>query len=572
MKNKKVLPALLGSVALILGLVTVSTSINKEVVNAAEQTATVELSTFASTSASMDDYVSYTTAKGGGTSNPAINGGEIRLYQNSAGTGGGTITITSKEENLLQSVTIGSSMATKIAYTIGNSSSKSSNINLSSNGKYEVENINSNSITFYCMGTDKNSRLYVNYLSVTYAVSGEIDAPVEVKQLVDKYVGDGIYTKKTSINLERNPASPDALNELAVLGFDNLFHASESTLKRTTYYNDKDLLMANYDGSIKGVDGCTNGINSGYGTVTIGNLTAVKEINKNAELGDMTHFKYNGETQVYDYIVKKGQHANWIDDSVDGMEGFYLTPRDFTASDYFNGWNYNADNDCYFLEVTNTDPIVADFVNVVAPLLLDDILESSYISVTSLIVKETNEGLVLQIIANGDTGKLVDGTNVLAEAIITDNCDVDFSYVSDSAIFNLGENGDATHSDGTEKTTFSDAINGYTLSITGGTKMYTGARDAKGNSCIKLGTGSAAGSFKFTVPENVNSIVIYVAGYKASIAKIEVNGTSYEIKTLSNNGEYTPIEIDTSSTKTISFKTLSSGYRCMINAIEFIAG
>ncbi len=128
---------------------------------------TVEMSTFTATSDNIDTNISYTTAKGGGTSNPAINGGQIRLYQNSAGTGGGTITITAKEGFILTSVTIGSSMGTSIAYTIGDSTTKSTTESLSANGKKEVT-VNDKSITFYCMGTSTSTRLYVNYLSVTY--------------------------------------------------------------------------------------------------------------------------------------------------------------------------------------------------------------------------------------------------------------------------------------------------------------------------------------------------------------------------------------------------------------------
>ena len=124
------------------------------------------MTSFSATSASMDSNVSYSTAKGGGTSEPAINSGEIRLYQNS--TGGGSITITVKDGYKLQSVTIGSSMKTKVAYTKGDGKTKSATSDLAADGKYTVDEIAENSITFHCMGSDKNSRLYVNYLSVTY--------------------------------------------------------------------------------------------------------------------------------------------------------------------------------------------------------------------------------------------------------------------------------------------------------------------------------------------------------------------------------------------------------------------
>ncbi len=136
---------------------------------------TVEKTTFSATSASMDNVISYSTAKGGGTSNPAINNGEIRLYQNSAGTGGGYITITATENYTISSVTIGSSMATSVAHTIGSNPTKSNTSSLAKNGKHTISDINDQSVTIYCMGTSSSSRLYVNYLSVTYAPIGILE-------------------------------------------------------------------------------------------------------------------------------------------------------------------------------------------------------------------------------------------------------------------------------------------------------------------------------------------------------------------------------------------------------------
>ena len=141
--------------------------------------------------------------------------------------------------------------------------------------------------------------------------------------------------------------------------------------------------------------------------------------------------------------------------------------------------------------------------------------------------------------------------------------------ISKVATFALGADGTASHTDGTSKTSYSETVDGYTLSITGGTNMYTGARDAKGNGCIKFGTGSNTGSMTIDVPVDITKVIIYVAQYKANTTKITVNGTAYTIETASNNGEYTAIEVDTTSVKTITFATESAGKRAMINSIEF---
>ena len=144
--------------------------------------------------------------------------------------------------------------------------------------------------------------------------------------------------------------------------------------------------------------------------------------------------------------------------------------------------------------------------------------------------------------------------------------------VSTLAEFTFGANGSATHTDPNSK--FSNGksytVNGYTLKFTSATNCYDGGRDAKGNSCMKMGTSSKTGSFTVTVPENVTEVVIYVAQYKANATKISVNGGAAKtITTASNNGAYTEIVIDTSVNKTFTFATVSGGVRCMINTIVF---
>ena len=137
--------------------------------------------------------------------------------------------------------------------------------------------------------------------------------------------------------------------------------------------------------------------------------------------------------------------------------------------------------------------------------------------------------------------------------------------------FELGANGSATHKDGSSaKTTYTETVDGYTLSITGGDKMYPASVDAKGNGCIKFGTSSVVGKCSFTVPADVTSVVLYVAKYKSNTTKITVNGTAYTLTKNSNNGEYDEITVDTTNNKTVSFATVSGGVRAMLNTIKFI--
>ena len=150
-------------------------------------------------------------------------------------------------------------------------------------------------------------------------------------------------------------------------------------------------------------------------------------------------------------------------------------------------------------------------------------------------------------------------------------CDVCGVRMPETAIdvtFNLGADGSATHADGTGTATYTETKNGIKLSIVSGTNMYKDAIDAKGNSCIKLGTSSGIGSFSFTVPSNVNKVTIEVAQYKSNTTKVKINDITHTITTASNNGAYTSIEVDTSSNKTVTITTVEGANRAMVNSIS----
>lgn len=120
-----------------------------------------------------------------------------------------------------------------------------------------------------------------------------------------------------------------------------------------------------------------------------------------------------------------------------------------------------------------------------------------------------------------------------------------------------------------EKTTYEETVGNYTLSLTG-KKLFPNSYDANGKAMIKLASSSTAGSFSFTVPDNVTKVKLYVAKYKANNTKVEINGTTYTIENSSNDGAYDEIVIDTSLNKTVSFTTVSGGYRAMLNTIVFV--
>lgn len=137
--------------------------------------------------------------------------------------------------------------------------------------------------------------------------------------------------------------------------------------------------------------------------------------------------------------------------------------------------------------------------------------------------------------------------------------------------FDFGANGNASHYDGTEISAGETYTSGnYTLIVDNCSKVYDGARDAKGNSCLKFGTSSVVGTLQFTVPEAVTSIVIYVAKYKSNTTKVSINDTTYTLTQNSNDGKYDELTIDTSSNKTVKIATVSGNARCMLNQIDYV--
>jgi hypothetical protein len=86
---------------------------------------------------------------------------------------------------------------------------------------------------------------------------------------------------------------------------------------------------------------------------------------------------------------------------------------------------------------------------------------------------------------------------------------------------------------------------------------------------VSKGTGVfilAGGKLCYNIPNPAGMKFVLQAGFGENPV-VTYNGTQYTVKTTSNNGEYTAIEIDTTTTKTITFTTVT--YRCMVNSITY---
>ena len=171
-------------------------------------------------------------------------------------------------------------------------------------------------------------------------------------------------------------------------------------------------------------------------------------------------------------------------------------------------------------------------------------------------------------------GKCTD-TTCTEDVCKNNQCAGHTTSVTGTVTFNFGANGDAKHVDGNDlgtKTIFTEGDS--VLVLEGMSKVYGPAYDAKGNSCIKLGTSKVEGTFTFTVGENVTSVVVMVARYKNyDNSKITVNGgEEITLETNSNDGQYYELVIDTTTTKTVTISTVAGNLRVMINSITLVCG
>ena len=80
---------------------------------------------------------------------------------------------------------------------------------------------------------------------------------------------------------------------------------------------------------------------------------------------------------------------------------------------------------------------------------------------------------------------------LLTVALLLSVVPMAFSAFADDTVitFNLGANGSAAHKDGSSaKTTYSETVDGYTLNITGGDKMYPASDDKPTRYPFRFGT------------------------------------------------------------------------------------
>lgn len=380
------------------------------------------------------------------------------------------------------------------------------------NNNYEIQN---NEDFVIKINATVNS-IYIQSYTITYVKAGQEEENTtssQLKELINKYYNDGIYTKKSEIYL--NQTAENELNQY--------FHAGLVNPNRTTYYKNNALLMGDLDGSF------TN-INSGYRT----------------DGSNMNHYSWDevNSKVVDDYSVKNTT-----------VEDYYVTLNDFNQENYFASWN------SYEYSVSgNNDLYLNDYLAFVAPCLLDSILTTNYLTVSKLTIAEKahdtyGEYLEMKIIVDDDSvGTIINKNNVLAEAriytgynLFNENPEnetpsettskVVFSecgYTNAQEVSNvtLDENVSITFNKGTNTTTPKYYTTGTAIRVYGG--GYFVVESNKTISKIVLTFGSGDGS---------NEITTDVGTYSNGIFEGETNSVKFTLGGTSGHRRIASIEV-----------------------------
>lgn len=116
----------------------------------------------------------------------------------------------------------------------------------------------------------------------------------------------------------------------------------------------------------------------------------------------------------------------------------------------------------------------------------------------------------------------------------------------------------------------------YTLSLKDLNNCYSDASTNSGIGVFKVGDLENAGSFNFTVPNEVKSVIIRVGTYKlATESMISINDEEAMLIThMSTHNNFEAIEVTTSNNKTVSFKTILDNEKAhrivYISSIEYV--
>ena len=151
---------------------------NSNAFKASAASQTENFTSFSQTSGTIKTNVlTYASYKGGGTTDPAIQGGGVRLYQGDSSYAGGMMVFTALGNAKINKITVtnGSAYDTTAAYAKGSITTKTlkssfeGSDSVSKSGTYSTaSNLNATNVTIACFGTSKSTRLDIVAAEIVY--------------------------------------------------------------------------------------------------------------------------------------------------------------------------------------------------------------------------------------------------------------------------------------------------------------------------------------------------------------------------------------------------------------------
>ena len=255
----------------------------------------------------------------------------------------------------------------------------------------------------------------------------------------------------------------------------------------------------------------------------------------------------------------------------------YATP----SSDTINGYNSGG----------SSDPVSVTGVSLNLNSTSIAVGSSEVLTATVSPSNATNKGVswtssnnsVATVSSSGRVSAVAEGSATITvtttDGSFTDTCAVTVTASSggggqsqtSNVVFELGEDGEASHSDGSAATEYTEEQSDVTLSISDGVNLYTSARDAMGNAGFKIGTSKADGSFSIDLSDvsDLSEVIIRASNYKANTgATVSINGgVATTLTKQSNDGQYDEISYPITSETSLSVEFSA---RAMVNEIEFV--
>ncbi len=239
---------------------------------------------FSATSGDINTDIAYEAFQGDASTAPAINNNNLRLYQN-----GGYVTVAAKTGLKIAKVKITTSStyaSTTVGYCVDDEDAPTTGETVAKSSTYTISNLNNQSVSIYCLGTDKNTRLEIAEIEVTY--NGTLVVELESIALSGTYPtaftqGDAFSHEGMVVTATMTDKSTKDVSASAGFSGYDMSLAGEQTVT-VSYTEDEITKTASYKITVREAPFVPTPAQDGYETVDLASLYS--DVTTNATVED----------------------------------------------------------------------------------------------------------------------------------------------------------------------------------------------------------------------------------------------------------------------------------------------